>query len=289
MGGIIQNQKVKSALNVGATPSINGLNGQLLFSFDNVVAQDSSLYWDNISKRLSIGAGSSPGARVSIKAQGSLSTDKVLQIDNSAGSDFLFAIDGVGNTEHRPIINGSPTHKYHGRFAVTLILSGTQPSDNLYSHSRIIDTYRDYTSTAYTLKNALTFYKNSGPDGNMFSNNMNFIVNNSHYHDGANVGKNGFFWYNPPMSTTIENVLDSHRSAFLSYEKTFSLFNSPVTDNTFGSTQVDSFSMFARDIEGISCPHFRCENGDIIKLYKQDWGSVITVSDIIEKLQNLGF
>jgi hypothetical protein len=41
-------------------------------------------------------------------------------------------------------------------------------------------------------------------------------------------------------------------------------------------------------IAGNAAPHFRTENGDIIKLYKQTSAGILTVSDLVTKLTNLG-
>jgi hypothetical protein len=52
---------------------------------------------------------------------------------------------------------------------------------------------------------------------------------------------------------------------------------------------VNSFKMYSADItEGNAAPHFRTENGDVIKLYKQDSAGISTVGDIVTVLQNLG-
>lgn len=52
---------------------------------------------------------------------------------------------------------------------------------------------------------------------------------------------------------------------------------------------VDSFQQYSRDIvAGNAAPHFRTENGDIIKLYKQTLPAVPVLTDVIAILTNLG-
>ena len=56
------------------------------------------------------------------------------------------------------------------------------------------------------------------------------------------------------------------------------------------STNVaDSFQQYSADIvAGNAAPHFRTENGDIIKLYKQSSAGITTVADLVTVLTNLG-
>ncbi len=52
---------------------------------------------------------------------------------------------------------------------------------------------------------------------------------------------------------------------------------------------VDSFQQYSADITaGNAAPHFRTENGSIIKLYQQPSAGITTVADIVTVLQNLG-
>ncbi len=51
----------------------------------------------------------------------------------------------------------------------------------------------------------------------------------------------------------------------------------------------DSFQQYSADIvAGNAAPHFRTENGDIIKLYKQSSAGILTVPQLVTVLQNLG-
>ncbi len=51
----------------------------------------------------------------------------------------------------------------------------------------------------------------------------------------------------------------------------------------------DSFQQYSADITaGNAAPHFRTENGNIIKLYKQSSAGITTVADLVTVLTNLG-
>jgi hypothetical protein len=51
----------------------------------------------------------------------------------------------------------------------------------------------------------------------------------------------------------------------------------------------DSFQQYSADIvTGNAAPHFRTENGDVIKLYKQSSAGIATVGDLVTILTNLG-
>ena len=56
-----------------------------------------------------------------------------------------------------------------------------------------------------------------------------------------------------------------------------------------GSSPADAYQQYSADITaGNAAPHFRTENGNIIKLYKQSSAGITTVSDLVTILQNLG-
>jgi hypothetical protein len=84
-----------AALGVGATP-VTGTNGRLFFRDLGVLSNDSSLFWDNTTKRLSIGQGSTPGARLDVRSQGVLSTDLAFRVRNSTNTDNLLVVKGDG-------------------------------------------------------------------------------------------------------------------------------------------------------------------------------------------------
>jgi hypothetical protein len=62
-----------------------------------------------------------------------------------------------------------------------------------------------------------------------------------------------------------------------------------ATPRTPSASITDGYIQYSNDIvAGNAAPHFRTENGDIIKLYKQDSTGILTVSQLVTVLQNLG-
>lgn len=63
-----------------------------------------------------------------------------------------------------------------------------------------------------------------------------------------------------------------------------------VGTNTAPTTNMtDGFRMYSADIvAGNAAPHFRTENGNIIKLYRQSSAGITTVADLVTILTNLG-
>jgi hypothetical protein len=56
-----------------------------------------------------------------------------------------------------------------------------------------------------------------------------------------------------------------------------------------GSSPSDAYQQYSADITaGNAAPHFRTENGNVVKLYQQSSAGITTVSDLVTILQNLG-
>jgi hypothetical protein len=56
-----------------------------------------------------------------------------------------------------------------------------------------------------------------------------------------------------------------------------------------GSSPADAYQQYSADITaGNAAPHFRTENGNVVKLYQQSSAGITTVSDLVTILQNLG-
>jgi hypothetical protein len=78
----------------GGTPA--GLNGEVQFNNAGVFGADSNFVWDNVNKRLGIGASPASTVRVDVRAQGALSTDIAFRVRNSADTINLFEVQGNG-------------------------------------------------------------------------------------------------------------------------------------------------------------------------------------------------
>jgi hypothetical protein len=61
------------------------------------------------------------------------------------------------------------------------------------------------------------------------------------------------------------------------------------TGTSPGSSPADAYQQYSADITaGNAAPHFRTENGNVVKLYQQSSAGITTVSDLVTILQNLG-
>jgi hypothetical protein len=73
---------------------------------------------------------------------------------------------------------------------------------------------------------------------------------------------------------------------WLTPENSLLFFNTPGITFT---TNTDSFQQYSADIvAGNAAPHFRTENGSVIKLYKQDLPTNPTNAELATFLSNLG-
>lgn len=110
-------------LTVGTTGITSGTAGRVLFEdATNKLNQSANFYWDNSNSRISFGNGSSPGARVDIRAAGALSTDLALRIRNSANSADLMKFSGDGTLT---VNTSSFSHVINNRLSINSNLTGT--------------------------------------------------------------------------------------------------------------------------------------------------------------------
>jgi hypothetical protein len=79
---------------VGTTQITSGTSGNVLFQTGTTLQQNSNLYWDNANSRLSIGQGSSPSARLDVRAQGVLSTDIAFRVRNNGDTANIVSVQG---------------------------------------------------------------------------------------------------------------------------------------------------------------------------------------------------
>lgn len=88
---------VNTAITNGVTPINSGTSGRILFQNSaNKVGQNSGLFFDEANERLSLGQGSSPGARLDVRLPGVLSSDLGARWRNFANTRNLFRITGTG-------------------------------------------------------------------------------------------------------------------------------------------------------------------------------------------------
>ena len=194
----------------------------------------------NQSGWLGIGTGASIGARLDVRAQGALSTDIAFRVRNSADTANIIEQRGDGNI----VLNGTPAR---------MTYSSVNNTGSITHHSR--------ADSVVNLKHSFTFFQSGFNDGSQSTApKLNMICA-----DITSYGiNNGFHWY---FNNNL-NPLDSERAMWLTPKKTLSFFSGTGPDAY--TSKADSFELYSADIVGGNAsPHFRTENGNIIKIYRE--------------------
>ena len=242
---------ISTGLTVGTTPITSGTVGRVLFEgTGNVVQQDSTLFWDNTNKRLGVGATPSTAVRLDVRAQGALSTDIAFRVRNSADSANI--IEARGNASI-VFANGISTYSLNPRtdadgFSLNSGngLYGTGTGMEVVSNQFVINnsSTRTFRFTGSSVTNLWEFRNESGqlricPTSDTTQPTLN--INNT-------------------------NVVLGGLSVGTSATKTFAIYSgtAPTT------SPIDAFQQYSADITaGNAAPHFRTENGNVIKIYRE--------------------
>ena len=267
------------------------------------------------------------GARLDVQAQGALSTDIAFRVRNSADSANLLSIDGTGKLTlafggdtTKININGNCTGQESTAIYGTAGLRST--AVGAYT-SAIYDSVAVGYNVSTGAGNGFGFGHTISGAGvsigrDIANNNTNIAIGFSHtisgdgncvtllgrgmsdlstYLETKNTHTLGFGSYgttgNKPALTFRSNNLNQ---LLLGYYSTDAQYSTATGSNWLGvktgtepSGQTDAFQMYSADIvAGNAAPHFRTENGSIIKLYKQDLPTNPTNAQIATFLSNLG-
>ena len=306
-------------LTVGTTAIASGTIGRILFEgTGNVLQQDSTLFWDNTNKRFGLGATPSTSVRLDVRMQGALSTDIGFRVRNSADSADIMAVQGNNLVQIgvRDVLYTPLTEK--------LLVTGLRNTDVIVKLSGGGTTNPSLTelqlgginSASLTIGTSFlnpTNRFNSSAQIQCRSNSTtNLIFGNS----GANTRGWGFY-YTTGSGVTAENQVVTQ----ITRRGTLSLGNTDVREYAESNTLIlktginpltngtDSFKLYSADIvAGNAAPHFRTENGAIIKLYQEttavtpatvvsgaggnvkhdDTFDGYTVEQVVRALRNLG-
>jgi hypothetical protein len=203
--------------------------------------------------KLAIGYGSPTyNAALDVRAQGALSTDVALRVRNSA------------NTANFVEVNGNGTFR---------IGDGNGGLNNSISY----------------LSDGRLFLSKSG--GNFIE--LNGGTTKNRLFGGANGWEIGGTAGSTFYSTNITAFLfDGTLQIASGLNVSGGATNTIHIENGIAPTGVNpsnQFKFYSADITaGNAAPHFRTENGDIIKLYKQSSAGILTVPQLVTVLQNLG-
>jgi hypothetical protein len=223
--------------------------GQVAFgTAAGVIGGDAGLFWDNVNKRLGVGT-NAPTARLHVQAQGALSTDIAFRVRNSADTANLFEVVGNGNF----ILGSSAINRVsnvNGTAELAGLTSARLVGGATHDRSLLI------SSTDIWLRHDIVKHQ---------------------------IGASSILWrsrYNG-QNNVFELVESTKQSNILVIGNGTGIVSNPIYN--------DAFQLYSADITaGNAAPHFRTENGSIIKLYKQDLPTNPTNAEIATFLSNLG-
>ena len=265
--GYVDSAVVNLSLSIGTTSIISGTNFGVLFQSGGVVQQDDSFIYNDSQKILRLPA-------LEILSQTSSSSYTSLRVKNyNNTSDFISILgDGNINVGTSTAATVSSTFNVYSGFLGGNYLKLINDTSNF-------DTYQgiDMAHTGRPGYFALETAGNQGSSITRFrgggSTNTNAKITAYIDHPG-DVDKTGHWHFR-----TQVHLGDAYRSFDSSYGR-----HTLVIENGVGPTAspTNSFIQYSADItSGNAAPHFRTENGSIVKLYQETTGvSSATFSSI---------
>lgn len=278
-----------SGITIGTTPITSGTVGRLLFEgTGNVVSESANIFWDNPNSRLSLAMGNAPGARLDVLGVGTASTDISLRLRNSANTANLFL--AVGSTQ---FIFGQATttpsgmvlmrHNYGAATDILTIQQGTY-SNTLF---RVRDENTAVTGTMGSIYFGGRIYNQTAQTtqqfdlggfglGASYGDNLNNIVllsNVGNVGDGTGsivVSTSSNFYVN--SQTTKKYKFEANKGNLGIAQMSFGTNGTNVLAIATGvaptTSPADCYQTYSSDIvAGNAAPHFRTENGDVVRLY----------------------
>jgi hypothetical protein len=297
------------AIAVGTTAVTSGTVGRVFFQeTGDVVQQDSALFWDNTNKRLGIGATPATTVRLDVRAQGALSTDIAFRVRNSADTANIISVQG-NNTivlpQYPKIDTTSGTFIQTNSFGSLYVGTGNTSIANytntVFGNSNTLSgSFDNYTilgqsnNLAGNRNIAIGISNKTSGDASIrigTSVGQDTFGGNYSMHFGR-AGAGGFITYSANEVTNFffndyrtsqmfrgnGSILLSGKNSQITTDANVTTFmgdggNTLVIRNhaSIPSTNVtDSFQQYSADIvAGNAAPHFRTENGGIIKLYQE--------------------
>jgi len=209
------------------------------------------------------------GAKVDIKAQGALSTDIAFRVRNSANTANLIEQRGNGSL-------------LFSNLTSTYVLNPRTDADgfSLSSGSGLYGTGTgmEVVSNQFVINNSST--RTFRFTGSSVTNLWEFRNESGQLRIAPTADTT-----QPTLNLNNTNVIVGGLSVGTSATKTFAIYSGTAPS----TSPVDAFQQYSADIvAGNAAPHFRTENGNIIKLYRQSSAGITTVADLVTVLTNLG-
>ena len=287
----------------GVGASAEGSTGEVQFNNGGAFAADSNFVWDNTNKRLGIGASPASTVRLDVRAQGALSTDIAFRVRNSANTINTIEITGDGKTimkgsiyytQFDPAVGLNVGNNFGNMIQLSGVLQGTSwfnaGANGKLAVGRTAANYRFHVNSSTTNSNIPACFNVSdsaltGTVGVAFTNtwtgdafgNVGGVLNMKHTHlGGSGAFQNCQFDfdlnYNNSAPTTRASI--TGRSNFLIGTPTENISDSHtiyLPNGTAPTASItDGYKQYSADIvAGNAAPHFRTENGSVIKLYQE--------------------
>ena len=258
--GVTDNSITNNSVFYGANTKAlaNNQTNQIVIGHDAIGLGSNTSVIGNTSTTLfrpygnvAIGADTA-GARLDVRAQGALSTDVAFRVRNSADTADFFKIQGNGST-----VVSAPANGFTAGFAVTV---GGQ---NRYS----ADQYRGYLAGTHYVETL----------GTSSSSSIAFV---------SGLGASNNLSVRPNFGSislgSVSSLGDGGNTIYIKTSTTAGKL--PPT-----ASIADGIAFYSNDITaGNASPHFRTENGSVIKLYQQDLPTNPTNAELATFLSNLG-
>jgi hypothetical protein len=293
-------------ITVGTTAVTSGTIGRVFFQGSgDVVQQSASLFWDNTNSRLGVGATPASTVRLDVRAQGALSTDIAFRVRNSADTANLFNLAGNGlftiggsNTyqiNFNPVsptlrgigINGSSIawqlSPWSGEFNVLALNShlgiGTSaPSDKVHIYSATNGYFMRIGVGASAPANESCGIRFSTTwAGTTFGGDAAQIIARTKGTTLTASQKSSLeFNLNSGGTTALKASITSQSNLLLQSptEDTNDIGVIYIPNGTVPAASiVNGYKQYSADITaGNAAPHFRTENGAIVKVYQETTG-----------------
>jgi hypothetical protein len=285
-----------ATLAIGTTPITGGTVGRVLFEGSgNVLQQAANVFWDNTNSRLSLAVGSSPAARLDVLSSGTATTDLTLRLRNSANSANHFL--AMGSTQF--IFGGATTtpsgmmllrHNFgaaadnltvqNGEFGNVLFRVRDEKTASSASIGSIYFGGRVYNQNTPTTQQLDMGGYGLGATYGDNARNIVLLNNAGNVGDGDGtvvISTSSNFYIN--TQTTKKYKFEANKGNFGIGQMTFGTNGTNVLAMATGvaptTSPADCFQQYSADIvAGNAAPHFRTENGDIVKIYSiGGWGT----------------
>jgi hypothetical protein len=286
-----------SGLTVNSTAITSGTAGRVFFqNASNQLSQSANLFWDNTNNRLGINT-ATPTVALDVVGSVAISSSITATSDGHRFGFFQILTSGnAGVTGQGITCTG---------FDSSVQLQGSKTPTDMF-----LFRCQEGQSTTSSLTNSdRSFIRTYGgfTDGNLNNLTANYLLLTPTYNFiGTRTGiiTRGLY-YNPTLTsmvnvthraieTTTGSVIFNSTSGNVAIGGTsFGTSSDKVlaqyTGTAPGSSPADAYQQYSADITaGNAAPHFRTENGNVIKLYQQSSAGITTVSDLVTILQNLG-